>query len=478
MFGKKLSKGFLVDSTGGLVKEFALSDKADVDFSELQQAIRSAGDLRTLTSFQAGKSTATVIRGDRLYFVAVGKGVASEEDVSFLHEILNAVERSFDAALQERARKTAEAEALAGRVKELEERERFMSSENTDLEKRNADIDRTAEMQQRDMAALLAKMERDNEDLKTRAAGLDSRELAAKDMEAKLVESEARLERMSREFDKWRGDIEKREVGLLNSIKAHEMALQAMAEKEGVIAERERAVLSKEGALEEARTRAEAQKEEALSARQELERTRADVAAKESALADQTHSIGEREDKLREETENLRRRQEGLAFADENLDLRVKGLADRERAHEEEMNKARGKIKEEMARLEAERRNVAGRFAELETKERVLDEKEKSIEKARADLDARELSLKDKIAETEHYRQGLESEMDRLAEERHRVEQMHDHLEKRKKVIAEQVDSIAEITRKLEELRSRSRRRAEDAAAQAALTVGGTDPHE
>jgi chromosome segregation ATPase len=744
MFGKKLSKGFLVDSSGGLVKEFVFSQKADVDFAEIQSALQGKSDLGSLSPFQVGKSTATVIKGDKLHFIAVGKGFANEEDIGFFRAILNSVERSFDSDLQERAKKTIELEelarlglenskqsslaleshrkdlaqeseeietlrkelehlrietegwqkeleefegqvddrhaqindrvtillereqglvkskqafevasdakrtlgrrlqisaaelmaqaeagflklrteeselaskqgalnaalkkfeedktlwikeieqsresiqgmeaqreglsnlsneldarqrslteltssteadganirsaieqfeeekkdfaverdkanqsfaqmqaandgreqnlkvieedlnnkrqqyelALAGlkpkqdlmdakaeelhsRIKELEERERALAQENAGLEKRRADVDRNAEVQQKEMSSILGKIGMDSEDLRNRTTALDSRELTIREMESKTKDSETRLEVMLRDLDKSQKDLERRETAIRDSIATQEATLQIISEKEAVQGERERAILAKEGALAEARAKVEAQRDETVTAKQDLERIKSDIIRKETVLADETRSLNEREERLREETENLRRRQEGLKSGEENLDSRVKALADKDMGIQEEFAKSRGTIGEEMARLEAERNNVAGRFAELEMKEKGLSVKEEALSKAQDDMSARELGFKEKIEEMNRHRQSLESDMDKLAQEKQQVEQMHSHLDKRKKVIVEQVDSIAEITKKLEELRAKSRKRAEEAAAQASTSNAGENP--
>src|SRR5512136_373921 len=113
MFGKKLSKGFLVDVNGNLVKEFVFSAKADISYDELRPYIQNKGDIGSLGIFDVGKSTATVVRGEKMHFIGIGKGTPDESDIGFFREILNSVERSFDSAMESRIRQALAAEQVA-----------------------------------------------------------------------------------------------------------------------------------------------------------------------------------------------------------------------------------------------------------------------------------------------------------------------------------------------------------------------------
>ena len=54
MFGKKLSKAFLVDLNGNLVREFIFGQRADVTFDQLKQVIQGR-PVASLGAFQFGK---------------------------------------------------------------------------------------------------------------------------------------------------------------------------------------------------------------------------------------------------------------------------------------------------------------------------------------------------------------------------------------------------------------------------------------
>ncbi len=104
MFGKKLVKGFLVDTNGVLVKEFLFSSKAEVTFDQIRTGFQGKGNLATLGAFEVGRFVATVVKGDKLHFIAVGRDVLEDEDVTFLKELLSSVEKSFDASLESKLR--------------------------------------------------------------------------------------------------------------------------------------------------------------------------------------------------------------------------------------------------------------------------------------------------------------------------------------------------------------------------------------
>jgi hypothetical protein len=53
--------------------------------------------------------------------------------------------------------------------------------------------------------------------------------------------------------------------------------------------------------------------------------------------------------------------------------------------------------------------------------------------------------------------------LDKLALEKTKIDKMRDNIEKRRQVQREQVDSISDITKRLEEIRARSKRRTDQA---------------
>ena len=118
MFGKKLTKGFLVDSTGNLVKEFIFSSKADVSFEMIRPAIQGRGDVGSIPPFEVAKSVATIVKGDKMHFVALTKGAPDMEDLGFFREILNSVELSLGNAIESRIKTAEEAEARAKKEQE------------------------------------------------------------------------------------------------------------------------------------------------------------------------------------------------------------------------------------------------------------------------------------------------------------------------------------------------------------------------
>jgi hypothetical protein len=67
------------------------------------------------------------------------------------------------------------------------------------------------------------------------------------------------------------------------------------------------------------------------------------------------------------------------------------------------------------------------------------------------------------MAEMDRHRESMAEEMDKLTLERTKIDKMRDNIEKRRQVQREQVDSISDITKRLEEIRTRSKRRTGDA---------------
>ncbi|MEM4233151.1 MAG: hypothetical protein QXZ19_04175, partial [Thermoplasmata archaeon] len=113
MFGKKLSKGFLVDANRILVKEFIFAPKAEGDFEQTVAAAREQGTLDRGGEFKLGKLTGYVIKGDKLSFITVGKDVPDESDASVVRELLSSVEKTLDAALDAKLKALEEAEQRA-----------------------------------------------------------------------------------------------------------------------------------------------------------------------------------------------------------------------------------------------------------------------------------------------------------------------------------------------------------------------------
>ena len=100
MFGKKLVKGFLVDTNAVLMKEFLFSSKGEVTYDQVRAGFQGKGSLATIGAFEVGKHVATVVKGDKMNFIAVGRDVMDDEDVTFLKELLSSVEKSFDATIE------------------------------------------------------------------------------------------------------------------------------------------------------------------------------------------------------------------------------------------------------------------------------------------------------------------------------------------------------------------------------------------
>ncbi len=113
MIGKKLSKGFLVDANGALVKEFIFSTKVDADYGQTLAAIKSMGGFANVSSFSMGKSSAMLIKGAKLHFITVGKDLPDDEDIALIREMLGSVEKSFDGSIDLKIKSSLEAEQKA-----------------------------------------------------------------------------------------------------------------------------------------------------------------------------------------------------------------------------------------------------------------------------------------------------------------------------------------------------------------------------
>ena len=222
------------------MKEFIFSSKVDVTYDQLLPYIQGRGDIGMLGAFEIGKSTATVIRGDKLHFIAVGKGVADESDIGFFREILMSVEKSFDAAIDTRIKAAQEAEQRAKQDQEtakqaqaaLENDRKDFVQEGAELGNLRGELDRLSQ-----------ETARWQEELREFETQVNERHAQINDRVTLLLEREQALVRSQQAFDvaseAKRALIRKMQEGAADSLADFEAGLAKISKERAELSTKE-----------------------------------------------------------------------------------------------------------------------------------------------------------------------------------------------------------------------------------------------
>src|SRR5512137_2664316 len=235
MFGKKLSKGFLVDTNGSLVKEFVFSTKVDVDFSQTLAAIQALGGFANVGAFSIGKGSGMLIKGAKLHFITVGKDLPDDEDVALFREMLGSVEKTFDAGLDLKLKNVVEAEQRA----KLEQETAKKGNEELNTNRNDLALEGVAlEELRMELDHLRQETEKWQDELKDFETKVNNRHSEINERVGLLLEREQNLVKNQQAFEvaasARRGLIRKMQEAVAESIDDSETALvrARQAEKE------------------------------------------------------------------------------------------------------------------------------------------------------------------------------------------------------------------------------------------------------
>ncbi len=310
MLGKRLVKGFLVDSNGGLVKEFVFTTKSDVTYEQLRPLLQGRGDVGALGAFEVGKLMATVVRGDKLHFIAVGKGIAEAEDVGFVRELLTSSERSFDQSIRNRLKTATEAEEQAKLVQtNAAQAMEVANQQRQDLAQEAGELD---ELRQ-ELDRLRSETGQWQDELKEFESQVTQRHNQINDRVALLLEREQAFIRNKQAFEvaseAKRALIRKLQEAAAESIAGSEAGLVKFGEAQSELANREEAFRAESQRFAEDKTRWEAEAEEVRKRIQTLDKDheellqqRAELEAKEKGILEQGAAL----QSSKEDIENAR----------------------------------------------------------------------------------------------------------------------------------------------------------------------------
>ena len=245
-----LQKLFLLDAQGGYAGEYAVDENCVIEYGDFLAAVPEAG-LADQQSMYMGEYRATAFQGERMSLVAISRGAPGPEEIAWVKATLIAAEahlgehpvrpaegpdkavlESLSSALDKRDVELAEREKA---LTESEERSRRAAEEarkaleaeahslrnqlqaarlQIEQERNRAEVERVAKPPAGppgpalDLAEERQQFERDRRMLQRRALDLLDREEKVRDREMRVAGKEDFLERLQRETDTLRGELE------------------------------------------------------------------------------------------------------------------------------------------------------------------------------------------------------------------------------------------------------------------------------
>jgi predicted nuclease with TOPRIM domain len=198
MFGKKLLKGYLVEKDGTLLKEFVFNPKAEGTWDDVKAAISGKGDLAALGAFEVGRFAGTVVKGEKMHFIVVGRDVAEDDEVTFFREMLNSVEKTFDASMDARISSAKEAkEAAKAEQEKAKDAAAAVEAERGELVNETDELDKLRE----ELENLRKETSKWQEELKDFESKVNDRHMQINERVTLLLEREQALVRNQKAFD-------------------------------------------------------------------------------------------------------------------------------------------------------------------------------------------------------------------------------------------------------------------------------------
>lgn len=416
----KLVKGFLVDDSGTLIREYKFSDGRDVTYEQVQKAWTAAGT--DVSRFTVSGMDAAVARGDGLSLVLVAKGPIAQQEIGYAQMLLSGVEDKVAASIGDRWEQVS-----------ILERQLDATREELDLERENLEKEQLEVNQRlREVESRAASLEEERgkvQSLELSAQSLkeetDHQRLELEETRKSLAFTESDLQGRTRVLEERDKDLAVREEALKRKALENDQMFQSLISKEerlnalgSDLSSRESALASKERELTSREQEISRQSQENAALSQNLEQQRLELERKRSKMEESVKALLDQQSRLREDVANL------------NTQVESK---------REEIARAQEHF--ESYRVEKEAW-ISSRLKEIEDRERMISETEKSLqlrEERVKSMESEQISLQERLSQES---QEIEAQRKQLEETRFGLDEREKELKAWAQRIREEHDSI------------------------------------